>query len=342
MIRLEDGKWYNDNDLQYRPLSTREPTPFLWSRSTDLTILKDSHGSATPWKTLSDIIRARNVDTIYMELPSHRQSLMNAFMDTDMSIDEFLLLLTTENVCGQQNNPKGSGSCAAMVKALQLAREKKVHLLCIDDWSRTECFSCDLIRRNHLMAQRINGTHISVSVLVVGGLHAEGIFAVQHMIHPKLTVSVMETDRMFYVSPGLVVSFRKHSNHSIDFELCLRDTPMGRGSGFNSDFGKFAIQYLFIEPEHRRHGYGTSLYKGMEKCIMERCFNHANTFEIILSSVKESWPFWRNMGFTFDGPGPIVDEYRFAKKIVSKHNSTLTREPRNGTPILHGSLNRRF
>jgi hypothetical protein len=312
-IQLKDGLFYDINDLQYLPRYERSMVlPFQWSRIDDLTILQDYHGSPSSWKTLYDILSERkNVHTIYLEQPYQHQSIIDDFMFHGMSNDVFLSSLK-ENICGKVFNPVGSGCCAAFVKVLQLARDNDVRVLCIDDWSNTSCFVFDRIGRNHRMATTINKTYISSSVLVVGGYHAEGLFALQHMILPTIKVSVMATDQMFHISQGLLVSFTKRSDY-IDFDLRQRDEKIGRAGLFVRGFGKFSISNLYIEPEHGRHGYGALLYQQVEKYIIQRCNNHVGNFEIILSATFDSRLFWKRMGFTGD---ERQGEYYSMSKVV--------------------------
>ena len=71
---------------------------------------------------------------------------------------------------------------------MELAREKNVRVLCIDDWSKISATIKDVKRRNHVMAETINHSYMSSSVLVVGGYHTEGLFALQRMVRPAITI----------------------------------------------------------------------------------------------------------------------------------------------------------
>ena len=195
LIRLEDGKYYNQKDLEYYPKFNKREilsySDFKESTKKYSLFIKDSHGEPEPYNILLELLNINsNIDVVYLEYPpnSIQSESLNQFLANEITIDAFFEkyvsiiyrceLITKKKIVEFEKAFKETFNTIAYKFVNEGLKVEG-----IDDWSETNK-NTDRIRRNYIMAKNIDTN--KKSIFLCGGLHFESIFALQDHIDPDL------------------------------------------------------------------------------------------------------------------------------------------------------------
>ena len=195
LIRLEDGKYYNQKDLEYYPKFNKRETlsysDFKESTKKYSLFIKDSHGEPEPYNILLELLNINsNIDVVYLEYPpnSIQSESLNQFLANEITIDAFFEkyvsiiyrceLITRKKIVEFEKAFKETFNTIAYKFVNEGLKVEG-----IDDWSETNK-NTDRIRRNYIMAKNVDTN--KNSIFLCGGFHFETIFALQDHIDPDL------------------------------------------------------------------------------------------------------------------------------------------------------------
>ena len=195
LIRLEDGKYYNQKDLEYYPKFNKREilsySDFKESTKKYSLFIKDSHGEPEPYNILLELLNINsNIDVVYLEYPpnSIQSESLNQFLANEITIDVFFEkyvsiiyrceLITKKKIVEFEKAFKETFNTIAYKFVNEGLKVEG-----IDDWSETNK-NTDRIRRNYIMAKNVDTN--KNSIFLCGGFHFETIFALQDHIDPDL------------------------------------------------------------------------------------------------------------------------------------------------------------